>query len=909
MDNEKPYFSYWGKASADIGSGDSYHQLAYHCLDVAAVSYHLLHKERPLTKAIAEFLELSPEQLRTLWCFMISLHDLGKYASAFQELNLSVSADLLKPRSKKEYDGREYRHDRLGYYFWQQNKTEIAQAICGQSVTSMDGEIAIYETVDVLAQCVLGHHGQPVNRQMPRRMRSFTEARNHDAVTAFIADISELFQPQINMEILSSSDWRARLEQVSWQLAGLAVLADWIGSDTHFFPYVSQPQPLEQYWHYALACAEQALDYTDLSRTPTVIPFSAFSDIFPFSPTPLQVWAASVEINDQPQLFILEDMTGAGKTEAALTLTHRLMAAGAADGFYFGLPTMATSNAMFDRIANHYTQMVKLGEGEQVSITLAHGARDMNDRFREMVHTTGTVDSNYHQRDATVTAQCNAWLADSRKKALLAPVGVGTIDQALLAVLPRRHQSLRLLGLNRKVLIFDEIHAADEYMLALLESLLSLHLHQGGSVILLTATLSQQQRQRLCQVWQQAAGLPPVIPSQDHFPLATHVATDKTPALKETAIPRQAKQKRAIAVDMLTQFDDCLATALTAVSKGQCVVWIRNTVDDAREAYETLLSRLDHPERCHLFHSRFILADRKNIEKTVLDNFGKSSSQSERQGRVLVATQVFQESLDADADVMISDICPIDDLIQRAGRLHRHKRNKQGAYIAQGDDERDPPVLYIHAPSWEDKPKADWLSRHFQPTQFVYRSPGRLWLGLRKLRQLGEICMPMHARELIEAVYSDEALAQIPTALQPMEDEYLGKTYSIGAKAQSQCIDWQYGYCDRSADYWFDDETDISTRYNDIETVDVLLVNEKAGELVPIAKDNRFAVALSTVKLSKGKYAEQLAPLPERLEPALTKLIEQHPHVKYMKIWLPENDSRFAYSGEKGFYERPQEAT
>ncbi|KDM91670.1 CRISPR-associated helicase/endonuclease Cas3 [Photobacterium galatheae] len=901
------YFQYWGKAKRDPKQpGADYHLLPYHCLDVAAVGYLLMDPDKPLTRDLADFLEITPEQLRDLWTFCLALHDLGKFAAAFQQLSPAGYKAMQDPKKAKGYDGKAFRHDRMGLYFWEERKKDITAGLFGETACAPNEIKRAAGTLMILMDCVLGHHGQPVSHQETRTIKRFTEPHNLDDAHQFMLDVIALFQPALPLEKLLSKTWRRRLEQVSWQFAGLAVLADWIGSDQNFFKYCDDSMPLSNYWPEALSRAQKALANTDLNQQPQVRPFTSVHDLFHFDPTPLQAWAETVPISQTPQLFILEDVTGAGKTEAALTLTHRLMQSGVADGFYFGLPTMATSNAMFDRVADHYLQMLALEEGQQPSIVLAHGAREMNERFRDAVLVSGPADADYDRRDHTATAQCNQWLADSRKKALLAPVGVGTIDQALLAVLPRRHQSLRLLGLNRKILIFDEVHAADEYMFELLESLLALHFHQGGSVILLTATLSQKQRQRLSNVWLKAAELPSRPLRSTDFPLATYITADPEAPVAEQALASRASVSREVTVVHRTSFDECLQTLFRAVEAGQCVVWVRNTVNDALEAFEAVRSRMANPDDCLLFHSRFVLADRKVKEDLVLATFGKKAKTADRRGKVLIATQVFQESLDADADVMISDLCPIDDLIQRTGRLHRHTRNASGEYQKDCDDARQPPVLYLHAPVWDDTPEADWLSRDFQQTQFVYRSPGRLWLGLRKLRQLGAIRMPTEARELIEAVYSDASLAQIPPSMQLMEDEHYAKARGISAKAKSVLIDWQqYGYCDGSAKDWQEDQSDISTRYSDRETVEVLLVRETSeGTLVPWVDDDRFAIALSTVKVAKATYADKLAPVPEHLQPAVEALQQRYRQIQFMTVWLPEQDPNFTYHATTGFCER-----
>lgn len=895
------YFYYWGKAQKhglDF-KGDPYHLLPYHSLDVAAVGAILLAPDTELAKNISELLDLKPQEVTKLFVFFLALHDLGKFASAFQALFKDELHYLFAANPNRQYDGREFRHDLLGLYFW--DKIRDRDELYSRSL-SFEEEGECSQTLMVFMDCVLGHHGKPINSAKLTELAPYIERKkNVPAAEQFALDAFELIQPVLPIEKLIDREWRQRLKQVSWTLAGVAVLADWIGSNQNHFKYCSTSMLLDEYWPIAQQRAKEALEATELVRGFNKAPFESIEKHFNFTPTPLQQWTQDVEIDDSPQLFILEDVTGAGKTEAALALTHRLLAAGAADGFYFGLPTMATSNAMYKRVFDSYQMMFQASEAKP-SIVLAHGAREMNELFQSSLLPSSKVDSDYSSNDQTATAQCNQWLSDSRKKALLAPVGVGTIDQALLAVLPRRYQSLRLLGLHRKVLVFDEVHAADEYMLELLESLLSLHLHQGGSAILLTATLSIEQRQRLANIWLKESQHSHLIPTSYHFPLATKVSFTSTMPLIEHELESRADVSRFVKVDYLENEKAVLDKVMASIERGECVVWIRNSVDDALKAYEAIQPQIANPDNLLLFHSRFMLDDRQSIEKQVLDCFGKGSKAESRAGKVVIATQVFQESLDADADVMISDICPIDDLIQRAGRLHRHTRNEQRAYQSGITDMRPSPVLYLHAPAWSDEPAGDWLSQNFRNTQYVYRSPGRLWLGMKKLKELGGIKMPEQARDLIEAVYASAAFDQIPTTLLKLEQAAQGDELAKASKAKSNRLKWQdYGYCDHSNQYWFDDDSDISTRHSDIETINVLLLKRNtSGKLEPRVDHAKFSVQLSTLKISKNKYAAKLTQVSEDERDDLAQC---YPNSKYLQFWLPEDDTGFEYNDRFGFKE------
>lgn len=895
MNNAKAqsYYGYWGKAKKDPDqAGPDYHLLAYHSLDVAAVGWHLLNPNSKLCQELAEFIQLTPVQLQRLFTFALILHDLGKFSGAFQALKRFDTKALHQFKVRKPYDGAKARHDRLGWVLWQLALDEGFNLpfITKQSLPSN----ILEKTLCTLLGTTWGHHGKPIRLNYSAELEDHLVEANIRHAKSFIEDAVSLLQPEWPAAFFTAEIQR-RFRQISWHLAGVAILADWLGSDTRYFPYKTDVISLAEYWPDALCRAEQAIAATDLFKAFSVQPFAGFQQQFGFTPTPLQQWAATVPIGDGPQLFILEDITGSGKTEAALTLTHRIMAAGEADGFYFGLPSMATSNAMFKRVTSHFQQMY---QQDAPSIVLAHGARDMEQSFRDILLPNRSADASYQPDEQTATVVCNEWFADSRKKALLAPVGIGTLDQALLAVLPRRHQALRMVGLHRKVLIFDEVHAADEYMLVLLEDLLQHHARQGGSVILLTATLAQQQRQQLVTRWLEVLGQPTNCEYNNAFPLASKVSSA---GLHQVALASRPDVCRTLNVAFLHATTDCVATIVAAVAKGQSVAWICNSVADALAAYRLVSVAIPDPAQCLLFHSRFALIDRQRIEQQVLGILGKQSTAAERKGKVVISTQVFQESLDADTDLMISDLCPIDDLIQRAGRLHRHTRDVNGCYKAGIKDQRPAPLLYVHCPELTDAPKADWLSAQFRNTQLVYRSAGKLWLGLRVLTRQQAIRMPEDARLLIEAVYGEHASKEIPEALWQYELMHHGEIQRKTNKAMQQTMDWSQGYCADSAVKWYEDETDISTRYSDMETVEVVLLKRNAdGQIVLWADGQTHALALSKLKLPKH-YADELVDFAAQYPAQAEQFKQQYRQAKFTRFWLAEDDPNFSYSQLTGF--------
>ncbi|GAB3029545.1 CRISPR-associated helicase Cas3' [Bowmanella dokdonensis] len=900
-------FRYWGKANSSAEEGPQYHLLPYHCLDVAAVGHRLLSDGSKLAQDIAEFLEIEIGQLQQMFVFALLLHDLGKFAAAFQCLKHFPDSHLISYDKRPVYDAKHGRHDMLGavllFQLLEQELLdfEIDLGLCDDE----ESEDFLFLLLDVS----MGHHGKPIKRntdrvEQKRLFDCYCAQQDLEAASAFIRQAAGLCPVKWPQSRVYEKPWLERFKQVSWQLAGMAVLADWLGSDSSIFSYEHSLIPLVDYWPVALQRANEALAKTELFRPLHIKGFESIERQFGFNPSPLQQWAESVEIDGPGQLFILEDVTGAGKTEAALALTQRIMAKGHADGFYFGLPTMATSNAMYRRIASYYRKIYNCDDGTVPSLVLAHGASKMDEEYQASIIEPDLIpnnqDDDYASKDESTSSFCNRWLADSRKKALLAPVGVGTIDQALLAILPRKHQVLRLLGLYRKVLIFDEVHSADSYMLELLDDLLQVHLRQGGSAILLSATLSMQQRALLCQSWQKAAHIiSPKKPEKYDFPLTTQVSANGV--FNEVEMDSRHEVSRELAVEFIHSEHMCLEMLVKAAQNQECAVWVRNSVKDALRAYEALVKKTGSDQDILLFHSRFVLGDRKQTEDKVLRIFGKGSTFNDRAGKVLICTQVFQESLDADADLMISDICPIDDLIQRAGRLHRHTRNQHREYQSGIKDQRSAPHLFLHCPEWDDKPSTDWLSRQFRDTEAVYRSPGKLWLGMQILRQLGAIRMPQQARQLIEAVYGPDAADRVPDSLADKHLLAICKDKQMKAAASQQQICWEKGYNQASAPYWFDDSIEISTRFSDLEYVEVLVLKlSEEGRLLPIFPDAKHPVALSTVKLEKRKTADCLAGIPEHLEKPLTDLQQRFPAIKFLQCWLPELDNQFSYCEYKG---------
>jgi CRISPR-associated endonuclease/helicase Cas3 len=889
------YFKYWGKARPPSGEAEPYHLLPYHCLDVAAVAYVFVGRHPSFRQHLMAVTGIDTAERLLVWlAFWVALHDLGKFSEAFQGQRSDLFASLRgrEPRASKPY---RLRHDSLGMLVWREVLSEVA---ADQSWFGPETESQL-EGLDWWARAVTGHHGQPPEASTGWGQH-FDKHDDREAILEFVAELRGLFFTHGIAPIPPSIDpaefWQASRD-LSWWVAGLTVLADWLGSNTDYFPYQTEAVPLAEYWTQAKAQAQEALDAAGVLPGERRVEMG-FCELFPAIPfpSPLQAWASSVALADVPQIHMLEDVTGAGKTEAAVFLAHRLMAAGCADGFFIGLPTMATANAMYGRIAQVYASLF----AGNASLVLAHGQRNLVEAFAESVIPDGPPDTDRKQLDDSATARCAAWLADHNKRALLAPAGVGTIDQALLGVLHSKHQCLRLLGLFRKVLVVDEVHACDAYMQGVLESLLEFHARAGGSAILLSATLPGRMKQALLDAFARGCLLeaPALqVDSLTPYPLVTGWSADAPELPLETPLATRPDVRRELAVRYVSEQSEVIAGIAAALKAGKCVCWIRNTVVDALDAHAQFKGRLPD-EKLTLFHARFTLHDRLDTEGKVLAYFGKDSTPELRSGRLVIATQVAEQSLDADWDLVVSDLAPIDRLIQRAGRLQRHPRDEEGRRLhnPKDKDQRGQPCLWVFGPTWADEPAANWFKGVFPKAAGVYPHHGQLWLTAKAL-QAGRFAMPGDARQLIEGVFGDES--EIPAGLQANANQAEGEGYADASTAQQNTVKLATGYERGGIDWWSEAKT--PSRLGEA-SMNVLLARWEGEQLRPWVS-GKHGWAYSSLRVAERLIARTAEPrVPER-KAVFAALLETLPNKGQWSVLLaleetPEGWIGEAWSGE-----------
>jgi CRISPR-associated endonuclease/helicase Cas3 len=826
--------AFWGKAQQAVTGTPTWHPLPAHALDVAAVATLL--PDAAATGVPGHTLG-----------FLVALHDIGKFSRSFQGLEPDRwPTELLGPYPAGGVPGG-IRHDAMGLHLLRgalaPRLGTVLPTRIGGAYAWPDGERA------KLLRALAGHHGRPV-KEPPRPRETELDAACLAAADAFLEAMAALFRPAP----LPLMTGRQR-DALAWRLAGLVTLADWIGSRQAWFPYVAPEavaDPAAYLWGHALPRAAAALAAAGLApaRPSTE---RGVGGLFPHvaAPSPVQRWAEMVALPPGPVLAVIEDLTGSGKTEAAITLAHRLMAARRADGLFVALPTMATANAMFGRLADAYRGL--FAAEAHPSLALAHARAALDPRFRAAIP-AGAADRAPRRADPAdepAEAHCAAWLASDGRRALLAQVGVGTVDQALLAVLPVRHAALRLRGLAGKVLVIDEAHAFDPYMRREMVALLEFHASLGGSAVLLSATLPRALRAQLVHAFRTGLEAPGAELSSDAYPLATLVARDG--AVEQPCDPREGLP-RSVAVTRLDDAAAAMDRIEAAWRAGAAVAWVRNTVDDAIAAAAALEARGCRPI---LFHARFALRDRLDIEAKVLRCFGRGSAGEERQ-HIIVATQVIEQSLDLDFDLLVTDLAPVDLLIQRAGRLWRHEWRMPRPVPG--------PELLLVSPDPVEEPAVDWISASQRGTSLVYRDHALLWRGARAVLRRGAIATPGDMRPLIEEAFDDEAPGAVPAALARSAERTKGDALSATMVARQNVLRFASAY-DRDSGFW-EPEDRTPTRLEDREQVTLRLALVREGRVVPYADDPepRRAWALSEVAVARHRVGP--CPVPAGLEAA-----------------------------------------
>jgi CRISPR-associated endonuclease/helicase Cas3 len=660
---------YWGKAAQAFPPPreqyPGWHLLVYHCLDVAAVASSWWDESPALRTKFRVAFSCSEDEIPRLrgWVlFFVALHDLGKFDIRFQ----LKAPDTLAVVWQRLNKGRDHEIPPLEIASFDHGHAGIAWA--KQEFSSWlknCEEASAWSRWDNWLAAVTGHHGD----YYPPGMAGLTGLEadppliEHDrkARHTFVATLAALFLEPVGLNLQSLPPFCSLPARAL--LAGFCSSCDWLGSNVTIFDYRADSADLNSY----LDERKQQIQTVRLLERFGLLAKSAgyagLKALLAENESPRGVQTEIDALPLQPGLTLIEAPTGSGKTEAALAYAWRLLAAGLADSIVFALPTQATANAMFKRV----DVFAKHAYGK-ANVVLAHGKRQFNEGFQQLVERGQRVTS---QGKEEASVQCAAWLASSRKRVFLGQIGVCTVDQILLSVLPVRHKFVRGFGLAKSVLIVDEVHAYDAYMHGLLGEVLKNQAACGGSAILLSATLPAGQRAKLLQAWKSEclAGAPALVP----YPAIWHATGGVTQPI--TVAAQHKPPRREVGIECLRLVgafpdEELLARIVAAGEAGALVAVVVNLVDDAQRLTR-LLRELTQVE-VDIFHARYRFADRKEKEDAALKHYGREAPRTA--GRILVATQVVEQSLDLDFDWMITQICPVDLLFQRLGRLHRHDR-------------------------------------------------------------------------------------------------------------------------------------------------------------------------------------------------------------------------------------------
>ncbi len=751
----------WAKWSPK--SPQLWHPVACHLIDVANVATALWSDSlgNGLREWLARELEFSVDSAGRWIAFWIGLHDLGKISPAFQR---QVHESIPSLRD-------------CGFEFPGDDKQRVPHG----SITDwtlpelLNRRFGMSEKCgQAIGESVGGHHGlftppQTISKDALQIGRGRWGSARAEVVD-WLSDVLKL--PPIE-------HWPTERPSTAWllTLAGLTSVADWLGSMAEVFPPAGPDVDFAAYVIESQQKAKQLVRDVGWSGWQPPPQGRSLVELFPrlkeAGPRPLQ--RAAEELTDEllgPSLVLIEAPMGEGKTEAAMLLADHWAARCGQRGCYFALPTMATSNQMFGRVREFLEQTVE--DGQRANLLLLHGRASLSDALRELLADaerwdTASIELDREDRAALPHVIASEWFT-YRKRGLLAPFGVGTVDQVLLAALQTKHVFVRLFGLAHKTVIIDEVHAYDTYMQQLLERLLEWLHAIGASVVLLSATLPQDRRTALLKAY---AGKSATMEQPAKYPRLSWVETGATPAIRSRHF--DATMTRTI---RLREFSaDVSAWGLSlaeSLQQGGCAAVICNTVRRAQEVYVALQEFFVKAE-LDLFHARYPFGEREAREQRTLTTFGKPSedraSIAGRPRRVLVATQVIEQSLDIDFDLMITELAPVDLVLQRAGRLHRHNRVRPAGLTE--------PTLCLLVPSEEESTRRpDWGgSGYVYAPHILLRS----WLALR---QRTAITLPSDIEPLIEQIYdSRECPDDLPTELRDEWQSSLKKLKDERAKS------------------------------------------------------------------------------------------------------------------------------
>lgn len=729
----------WGKAYKKEINGEKrliYHPLICHLIDVAAVAEAFWDEifSQSLKSRLMKLFSKNECLTKSWLIFLAGIHDIGKATPIFQS-KISEFAKTLNEC---------FNLDTFSYKIFH---SILSGEIFSQFFNSYPYQTRIPKNLlNDLKYIIGGHHGRfPKTRYFHELIPDYLGDEKWKKIQYDLIKILEDFcnlNDDKNYLSEKIGYFLKRDEQIALLIfiAGFISIVDWIGSNEGFFEYFIEYNDLSElknkYFPLSRTRAKSALkeigwdNWKDSDGSTSLL---KFKEVFPFitETRPLQqVVIDNLKDLSTPSLIIIEAPMGEGKTETAFYLEYYLEQLGSLQGVYIALPTQATANQMFKRVKEF---LLKIKKGLRINLHLLHGNAILSEDYEKL----RTRSKNYDEEESNIVA--DEWFT-YRKRGLISPFGVGTIDQILLSVLPLKHFFIRLFGLAGKTVIIDEVHSYDIYMSTIMEYLLYWLKLLGTNVILLSATLPSFKREKLIRKYYTKDINLPRVP----YPRIT--ICDKNDVRSFTFDVKLKKQgKGSVSIDWIEK-SSILKKLRGSLRQGGRVAIICNTIRRAQDLYLQLKSLEREGINIDLLHSRFPQNRRSKIENQIFKKYGKQKDHCQS-ANLLISTQIIEQSLDVDFDLMVSDLAPVDLLLQRMGRLHRHSYDKENRPVQR-------PKSLIRPQFWIFQPE---LTEYNIPKlSFSIYSRYILLKTYLHLKTVRTVSIPNDLEPLIEEVYNDK---------------------------------------------------------------------------------------------------------------------------------------------------------
>ena len=792
----------WGKFN-----DETFHRLEYHCADVAACFLELL--ADPVVQnrvATASGLERLDPVTRTRFAYIAYLHDFGKINAGFQfKVNRKPPIQVRKPRKAG--------HIAEALYCIRNH--QMCEALdLGALEDWGPGIVSLFFAT-------LAHHGRPArpsNLTGSGPPELWKPAGNYDPVSA-AKTLAKRGRQWFTRAFTSDGPPLPESAELAHLFCGLVTLADQIGSDPDRFPLQSRIDP--DYWNTARSRAAIAVRRKGFARrfwrTAESSIGTSVKDLFGYD-LPRSAQRAVQEAPLESKLLILESETGSGKTEAAILRFAALWKAGLVDGLYFALPTRAAAKQLHRRVSRALERLFPKHATVETVLAIPGYLKAGDYIGQYAADEKFTVHWEDHPDDEVRLAR---WAAESSRKFLSAPAAVGTIDQVLLAGLKVKWSHFRAASVARSLLVIDEVHASSNYMGTLLRNVLHAHLDIGGHALIMSATLGATARDKFLH---RSARITPLNFTEANaypYPVLT-LSRDISKAPECLAI-NSCSAPKSVAVNTTEHLEDPSAIAeiaAKAAKAGARVLVIRNTVGGAQSVFDAILSKgyqdliMRESGQPTLHHSRFSVEDRKLLDHVVERELGRKASRAG--GKIIIGTQTLEQSLDIDTDFLISDLCPMDVLLQRIGRLHRHSHNNRPPRY------RNPKCLVLVPESGLESGLSGGLLKHGLGASTyggVYENIVGLESTRRAIRELSPLIVPSMCRDLVERATHLDYLDQLARDLGPKWKDHLnnivGRSSAERQIAQLHMLKRTEPFDERFTFGKSEDETYLRTRLGD----------------------------------------------------------------------------------------------